>query len=84
MEADNPYMTQEHLERIASFVNPEPTIKFKWGQPVRFCGGRYNGFNGIARWCGSTCASVSIKIADAPAVEVVEDLKFLEALPQPN
>jgi len=81
MSEANPYMSRAQLEHITTLVQPEPAIKFKWGQAVKFSGGRYNGFNGVMRWCGTTCGSVSVGI-DGVFSDIVEDLKFIEAQPE--
>jgi hypothetical protein len=62
----------------AAVQPPEPAFPFKWGQEVRFVGGKYNGFNGVMRWCGETSCEVRIR-KDAEHFDVVEDTKFLSA-----
>jgi hypothetical protein len=57
---------------------PASPFRFRWGTPVKFSGGKYNGFLGTVRWCGETACSVEIRIDNAPS-EVVEDLCFVAA-----
>lgn len=49
------------------------------GTPIKFTGGRYNGFTGSIRFIGDTCASIVILYDNKPT-EVVEDLVHLTAL----
>lgn len=50
---------------------------FKWGQEIRFTGGKYNGFNAEIRWVGTTLASAIIRI-DGNPTEVVERVEFMQ------
>ncbi len=58
-------------------MSDECPFKFRWGQEIRFIGGRYNGFNAEVRWCGTTVASCIIRI-DGNPTEVVESLEFMQ------
>ena len=59
----------------------EYPYKFRWGQAVRFTGGKYNGLQGTVRWCGATTASVLADYTEGngkqTTFEVVEDQAFL-------
>ena len=44
--------------------------------PVRFVGGRHNGFEGYIHWAATTCCSV-ICTYEGKTFEVVEDFAFL-------
>lgn len=48
-------------------------------KPVRFIGGKYNGFQGTPCWVGDTCSSVYISYHEKQ-IEVIEDNANLKPL----
>ncbi len=57
----------------------EYPFKFRWGQEIRFIGGKYNGFNAQIRWVGETQAAAVIRIDGTPT-EVVEETRHMQDL----
>lgn len=53
---------------------------FKWGQEIRFIGGKYNGFNAVISWVGTTLAAATIRSGDKEPVVVVERTEFMQDL----
>jgi hypothetical protein len=53
------------------------------GVPVKFTGGRYNGFTGVIRLCGDTVAAVVITYNNQPH-EVIDDLCFMTLITPPR
>ncbi len=60
-----------------SAVDEEYPFQFRWGQEIRFIGGKYNGFNAEVRWVGTTLASAIIRI-DGNPTEVIERTEFMQ------
>ncbi len=60
-------------------MSDEYPFKFRWGQEIRFIGGKYNGFNAEVKWVGETVASCIIRIDGTPT-EVVERTEFMQDL----
>lgn len=50
---------------------------FKWGQEIKFIGGKYNGFLAQVRWCGEHNAEVVISLEGKPH-PVIEETKFMQ------
>lgn len=58
---------------------PPPASDFAPGLPVKFTGGRYNGFTGTIRLMGETVAAIIILYDNRPC-EVIEDLRHCSPL----
>jgi len=55
-----------------------PQYPFKYGEEIKFIGGKYNGFLGVVLWNGETVAQVQIKL-DGQPFEVIEETKFMQS-----
>jgi len=83
-------LNQPSESREPNFLQPgtaafdEYPYKFRWGQAVRFTGGKYNGLQGTVRWVGPTQASILVDYQEANGkptpFEVVEEQAFLTDL----
>lgn len=64
-------------------ITVEAPPEFAPGSPIRFTGGRYNGFTGTIRLMGDYVAAIIITYNNQPT-EVVEELKFCTPLAVPR